>query len=68
MLESLYNDESTEWLQQTIISSKESVTPTVKQTKPRLAKQWITPTIRSLANKKINFKVISKKKNIGIKE
>ena len=52
MIESLDTDQLIEWLQQTIISSKESVIPTVQQTKPRSTKQWITATIRSLANKK----------------
>ena len=52
MIESLDIDQSIEWLQQTIISSKESVIPTVQQTKPRTTKQWITATICNLANKK----------------
>ena len=39
MIESLDIDQSIEWLQQTIISSKESVIPTVQQTKPRSTKQ-----------------------------
>ena len=54
MIESLEIDQSIEWLQQTIISSKESVIPTVQQTKPRSTTQGITATIRNLANKKIN--------------
>ena len=52
MIESLDIDQSIEWLQQTIISFKETVIPTVQQTKPRSTKQWITATIRNLANKK----------------
>ena len=52
MIESLDIDQSIEWLQQTIISSKESKIPTVQQTKPRSTIQWITATIRNLANKK----------------
>ena len=52
MIESLDIDQSIEWLQQKIISFKETVIPTVQQTKPRSTKQWITATIRNLANKK----------------
>ena len=53
-IKSLDIDQSIERLQQTIISSTESVIPTVQQTKPRSTKQWITATIRNLANKKRN--------------
>ena len=63
MIDSPNIDQSIEWLQQTIICPKESVIPTVRQTKPRSTEQWITATIRNLANKKESLKIISKRDN-----